>query len=98
MSEPSFTPGPWEWEGAVLHSASRTVATLARPLDEMAVANAYLLRAAPKLYEALENLAGDVFLFSVVGDGPEGREIGWDQVCETQAKALVALAEARGET
>lgn len=104
----AWTPGPWQ---VVYHGPSNPIIVTAAPhrqvlsvrplVDELSYANevadAYLIAAAPELYEALANL-----LF-IVDDNPlacgdcdrdESGKCAYHELCDAGA---AAIAKARGE-
>ncbi len=93
MSEPKFTPGPWSVEGRYVGRmvGGEIDTCIAECFNHLSIdrhnakANAYLIAAAPELYEALEKLEG---WFD--SDSKEGAD-----KYLTEAKA--ARAKARGE-
>lgn len=94
MSEQKWTPGPWE----AFHSTSGnfTVAGPVRggdgPYLDGSDANAFLIAAAPELYEALEGLAAA----ASIQVGAAGGAL--DHVFAVHLRgARAALAKARGE-
>lgn len=93
MSEPKFTPGPWSFDGRdVVGMVGEIDTCIAECFDHSSIdrhnakANAYLIAAAPELYEALELLVsyGDVFAYRAGTENP-------------YLKGKAALAKARGE-
>jgi hypothetical protein len=101
MSEPKFTPGPWEVETGVddivwvdgpatsvcdLYHTSGQGKLIVKP---NAVANAHLIASSPELFEALATLMACA----------EVRAGNVDPLfSEPLEKARIALAKARGET
>lgn len=76
MSNPKFTPGPWEYEGingkvvSVINGIHAVVAhngTFRHSAKESA-ANAHLIAAAPELYEALENIIRAIKMRTSIGN------------------------------
>lgn len=99
-SEPKFTPGDWKtyecWNGILeIHSDDEVIngeeigEVIAQYISSEA--NAYLLKASPKLYHALEDLL-DAFDRLQMGFPPPYEE---NKIRKEMAE--VALAEARGE-
>ena len=52
MSEPKWTPGPWEYGGGLVYSGRDII--LDQLDSNMSNEDSHLLAAAPELYEALE--------------------------------------------
>lgn len=107
-SETKFTPGPWRWTDEYTSGdGSRTWSLIgARGYGILSCdgtgnspqglgdeANAYLISAAPDMYEALERLCAlrDDY-------GPFGGETYQDRIDRTWANAKAALSKARGES
>lgn len=66
IDKPAFTPGPWEWlHSNALFSGDTLVLPVPFGFDLPTPANAYLIAAAPLLYEALK------------GNDPDTDRLGW---------------------
>ena len=97
MTEPGFTPGPWEADFLAVGGGGQTVARAEIMRREHwetgageAQANARLIAAAPALYEALQGM----MRHSCVADSAPEDKDGEDHIAES--KALAALKQARG--
>lgn len=110
MSEPTFTPGPWEADGAdviatkpfrqILVDYNRTVA--ANFTRDEAAANARLIAAAPEMYAALTDIFAMMDEGYLVRNTSDDAKPGWAMKQLPFIKRLqtahAALAKARGET
>lgn len=100
MTKSHHTPGPWEvlpaqWdEGETLciqtASIGDVVAFIEGPANERDYANARLIAAAPELLDALEGLLN-------LNDVKQALNSKSHDVRKSHAKALAAIAKARGE-
>ena len=97
MSEPKFTPGPWQAvDGLDIIAADDWVVAVATGGEDDSVANANLIAAAPDLYAALEKAFA---LVEALMPGLAKISVkDYRAVNETPSEIRAALAKARGET
>jgi hypothetical protein len=106
MQEPKWTSGPWTFADGSrrlivtkVRSIANTIGCLTGGEDAEADANARLIRAAPELYEALDDMVAVFKPFSSKPIGAPGSQARIEQemqIC-AHANALAVLAKARGE-
>ena len=96
MSDTMFTPGPWDAFGTLVGARGIIIRQqwecVRKSIDELQ-ANAYLIAAAPDMYEALEAISGSgCFCSCSIGNPMTGGN--HSDACK---KATSALKKARGE-